>query len=75
MARRTEGATESAVGVIALPAGSVFNGDLPTSSTNTWVLLVEKDRIVRELLEVALARADRHLIAVSTDERSAASSK
>jgi PAS domain S-box-containing protein len=30
------------------------------------VLLVEKDRIVRELLEVTLARADRTLVAVST---------
>jgi two-component system, cell cycle sensor histidine kinase and response regulator CckA len=30
------------------------------------MLLVEKDRIVRELLEVALARADRNLVAVSS---------
>lgn len=30
------------------------------------MLLVEKDRIVRELLEVTLARADRILVAVST---------
>lgn len=35
-------------------------------STHTRVLLVEKDRIVRELLEVTLARAERRIEAVST---------
>ncbi len=65
MSTHTADEIESAMGVIPLGGGSVATGDLATSST-TRVLLVEKDRIVRELLEVTLARANRTLVAVST---------